>query len=156
MTTTGVSQCQFYHVHELEHFLQLLLDYQAFPDPSYAAGVLAVPASCTCTLTQTNDPPQLLTSSDGAVITSRLSCLLDIWPSARCLPSSRPLACWLGRPDRPVARQQLTSPNPPDRIDEYAISYLSHSSGHFHSLSPLRSDSHRSTALTPMALYSGR
>ena len=53
-------------------------------------------------LTQTNDPLPLLAYSDGSGFTSRLTRLallrVDIWPSVCCLTSSRPLACWLGRP----------------------------------------------------------
>jgi len=102
---------------------------QAFPDPSYAVRVLAVPASFACTLTQTNDSLPLLAYSVGAGITSRLTRQLDIWSSVCCLPSSRPLACWLGRPGRPAARQRLTSPIftypspiPPDRIHTSTVS----------------------------------
>jgi len=76
---------------------------QAFPDTSYAVRVLAVPASFACTLAQTNDPLPLHAYSVGAGFTSCLTRLLDIWPSICCLPGSRPLACWLGRPDRLAA-----------------------------------------------------
>jgi len=69
-----------------------------------------MPASLACTVTQTNDSLPLLACSVGAGITSYLTRLLDIWPSVCCLPSSRPLACWLGLPDRPAAHQQLTIP----------------------------------------------
>jgi len=95
---------------------------QAFPGP-VVRRTGPVPASFACTLTQANDPLPLLACSVGAGITSRLTRLLDIWPSVCGPPSSRPLACWLGRPDRPAARQRLTSPiftdplpTPPDRI----------------------------------------
>ena len=62
---------------------------------SYAVRVLAVPASFACRLTQTNDSLPLLAYSDGtgmiwksSGITSRLTRLLDIWPSVCCLAGS--------------------------------------------------------------------
>ena len=55
------------------------------PDPSYAVRVLVVPASFACTLFQTNDSLPLLADSDSAGFTSRLTRLLDIWPSVCCL-----------------------------------------------------------------------
>jgi len=64
----------------------------------------------------------LVLTTDGAGITSRLTRLVDIWPSVFCLPSSISLACWLGWPDKPAARQQLTSLIPPDRIHTSTVS----------------------------------
>ena len=85
---------------------------QAFPDPTYAVQVLAVPASFACTLTQTNDSFPLLADSDGAGPASSLTRLLDIRPGVCGRPGSRSLACWVSRPDRPAARQQLHRSSP--------------------------------------------
>jgi len=71
---------------------------------------------------QTNDSLSLLADSDGAGITSRLTHLLDMWSGVCGRPGSLPLARWFGRPDRPAARQQLTSPIPPDKIHTSAVS----------------------------------